>query len=203
MELREYEYNGKLIPDTCIERNTTYEEFEKRFNRMRNNKKLDIYSDEYLIDYIFRNFYPIKSRTNSPFASKYFVDDDPLAEYARKNGVLTISVRGAVQKGVRANPNADTTKIAKDFVERNRNKIIYRYDNYPLSIALRRLNINRSTIMNIFYDIYPNYKDMSQEEVDAAIKGLVDAYLKKKEKKEEAKLKPKTKRKTKGLKYEL
>ena len=140
MELSKFIYDGKSIPDACVERNASFEEFEKRFKRMRKNKKLDIYPDEYLIDYIFRNFYSGKTRNNSPFPSKYFVDDDPLADFARKNGVLPFSVRGSIQNAKKENPDLteeEQTRIAKDFVERNKNKIEYRYDNYPLSIALR------------------------------------------------------------------
>ena len=196
MELSKFIYDGKSIPDACAERNASFEEFDKRFKRMRNNKTLSIYSDEYLIDYIFRNVYPLKPRTNSPHPSKYFVDDAPLADFARQNGVLSFSVRGAVQSALRKNPDLgeeDTTRIAKEFVARNKNKIVFMYDNYPLSIALRMLKINRSTIMNVFYEEYPDHKTMTQKEVNDAIKDIVDAFKAKREKQEKAK----------GLRYEI
>lgn len=196
MELSKFIYDGKFIPDACAERNASFEEFDKRFKRMRNNKTLSIYSDEYLIDYIFREFYPLKPRTNSPFPSKYFIDDDTLADFARKNGVLPISLRESIISAQKENPNLtqeEQTRIAKEFVKRNKNKIVFMYDNYPLSIALRMLKINRSTIMNVFYEEYPDHKSMTQKEVNDAIKDIVDAFKAKREKKEKAK----------GLRYEI
>ena len=176
MELKNMIYGGKLFPDFCIEKNIPFKEFESRFKRMRNNKKLNNYSDEYLIDYIIRNFYKDKQKTNSPYKCKYYVGELTATEYARKNGMIPGSVKGAIHSGLLKNPNAEVEELAISFVERNKERIRYTYENYPLTEACRKYHLSYTNIMMVFYEEYPNREKMTQEEANQAIKEIVDIF---------------------------
>ena len=177
MGLRCLMYENLLVPDYCIKRGIPFKEVEGRFNRMRKNKKLDNLSDEYLIDYIFRTFYPDKPKTNLPYKCKYYVGDIPVSEYANQNNILVYSIRSAVRRSLRENSGADVTKIAIEYVKKNKNKYIFSYGDMPLTDACKKNNISRASVLNVFYDEYPNHDKMTNEEKDAAIKEIVDNIL--------------------------
>lgn len=186
MGLRNMIYDGKKFPEFCAENNIPFNKFEERFNRMRKNKKLNEYSDEYLVDYIIRNFYSNKSA----FGCKYYVGNTTLAEYARQNGMTSYSMRGAVRSGLVKDPTASVEELAKAFVERNKNKFKYSYENYPLSIACKKFNISNEVVLKVFHDNYPDMESMTHEEIDTAIRDIVDILRKEKPK-------------SKGLRYEI
>jgi len=193
MELRDMIYDGKLFPDFCVEKSIPFKEFESRFKRMRNNKKLNKYSDEYLVGYIIRNFYKDKQKANSPYKCKYYVGELTATEYARKNGMIPGSVKGAIHSGLLKNPNAEVEELAISFVERNKDRIRYTYDNYPLIDICRKYKLSYANVLRIFYEEYPDRENMTKEEVSNAIKDIVDVLKQRSPKK----------KKMKGLKYEL
>lgn len=174
MELRSFMYKDMLVPEYCAKRDIPFREVDARYNRMRKNKKLDKFDDEYLVDYIFRTFYPDKPKTNSPYNCKYFVDDVPVSEFAKQNKMTVFSVRGAIRRGLKKDPEVDTSRVAKEFVKRSKDKIIYTYDNYPLPIACKMFNLSNATVLRIFHEENPDSDKMTIKEINAAIKEIVD-----------------------------
>lgn len=172
MELKDMSYNGVLIPTFCAEKEIPFKEIEDRFKRMRKNKKLDKYTDEDLIEYIIKTFYSRK--INCPFERKYFVGETPLSEFARKNGVSPYSIKGAVHRGLKKDTNANVEELARAFIERNKNKFMYTYEGYPLSIACRKFGLSNVGVLKIFHDNYPDSDNMTEEEINYAIKDIID-----------------------------
>ena len=167
MELRSFMYKDMLVPEYCVKRDIPFREVDARYNRMRKNKKLDKFDDEYLVDYIFRTFYPDKPKTNSPYNCKYFVDDVPVSEFAKQNKMTVFSVRGAIRRGLKKDPEVDTSRVAKEFVKRSKDKIIYTYEN-------KMFNLSNATVLRIFHEENPDSDKMTIEEINAAIKEIVD-----------------------------
>ena len=189
MELRSLFYDGILLYDYCAQNNISFKELESRFARMRKNKKVEKYSDEELVDYIINTFY--KKQTGN--ACKYYINGMSLPEFASEHGVLSISLRSAVREGLKKDPSASTIELAELFIERCKNKVSYTYDGYPLSIACKKLNISNIDVLRAFYEEHPDRDNMTEEEKNAAIKEIVDTFIK-------AGI---AKNKNKGLKYEI
>ena len=176
MDLKKLIYKGEIFPIYCLNNGIPFDDFNERYVRMRKNKKLDKYSDEYLIEYIIRNFYSRKP-TNSPYKCKYFVGDSTASEFARQQGVLPSSVKGAIRSGLIKDPNASVAQIAIAFAERNKNKYMFTYENKPLTDACKDHNISREYVMIVFYEEYPDHDKMTDEEKDAAIKIIMDTFI--------------------------
>lgn len=174
MDLRTYIYKEQIFPEYCVINKIPFDDVNERYERMRKNKRLNKYSDDYLIDYIIRTFY---SKTTRPqHKSKYYVGDLTATEFAKQNGMLPSSVKGAIYSGLVKNPDASTDELAISFVKRNKDRNKYTYENYPLTYACRKYHLSYANIMKVFYEEYPNKDKMTQSEVDAAIKEIVDIF---------------------------
>lgn len=175
MILKNAIYEEKTVLDYCRRYNIDFNDFQNRFNRMRKNEKAKKFSDEELIEYIFKNFYKTKKRQQS--RRKYYINGKSVYEFAKDNRLIANSVRNAIINGLKANPDANIEEIAISFANNAKNRAKCEYIQYQLSMLCEEANISIDIVYKIFNEEYPNISDMTEEEINVAIKEIIDTLI--------------------------
>jgi hypothetical protein len=172
MELYSIFIDGLIVPEYCVEHNIPFDDVLKRFRRMRPNTKIKDWTDSALVKYIIVMFHKKKNKSDKV---KYLSSDDEIFEEARKNKIMAANVRGAINRGLKKNPNASPEELATSYIERTKHRIVYTCDQRPLEKVCFDLGIRAEAVRSIFRDLYPEdvRYNMTKEELDDAVKVIV------------------------------